>query len=697
MSFSDIKFFITNKTIFQPEMFIVKHKSDQISNTTTNITLYSSMELNLKRSLVDGNNSLTFFNSTTNHFLYSYQTSKNFSQLELTDIYNRTLQTTFQIEYYPNGLIPSNLTEYNNSQLDFSYSYSITNHTTLTLTLNSTLSDSAVVLLNSDRDSYSNQSKVIQTIHSFIFTNLSFTIYNVNMTVYTINKTLTKLSTIAINDTTKPIIQSYTIIPNITTIDANFTFSKVVKVNSTLTYANGSTITNIGTSFSSKMIKTFHVPVGEYTLSFALNDLFGNTNMYNFANIKTKLPNGSSLTVNTNTSVLTDDTKGINIKQIVMLNDTLQSFVNDSVRINLTINSIVLSSITVPFALMYEYILPSSQLIFYPTSPVTFSFTLVYTNLSYTLPMQFIHQTSNNKGAYTLNLQSYVSNVTIGQSITLHLISTDIFASSHVFVDVFITEMNYSEKFVLLNLSNGHLSNDFFVTIPFTTDQYLTFTATIYFENTYTIQKASVRLELTNYGVDTSYPILQAMTTQTRNSSVLLTLQISKPSNVELYYGLSKQVFSSQTINTLFQTDILVNLSTIMTQNSINYYYLIIQDSNGNKRIYNNNTIFFTIFIPKLDNIAPYNTTLIYISKDVANNGFVSFSANELVNVTIMCQYSNYLLGSFVCGVTSTFASSFQLPLSFPLTGTSYIITSVIMTDKAGNQTILLLNTAFQT
>lgn len=129
-----------------------------------------------------------------------------------------------------------------------------------------------------------------------------------------------------------------------------------------------------------------------------------------------------------------------------------------------------------------------------------------------------------------------------------------------------------------------------------------------------------------------------------------------------------------------------------MIQNATNYFYFVLTDSNGHSTTFDNNTHFFSVFVPKIDFQAPWNTTMLTITAQHQ----LTFQTNELVNVTAYCT-DTAQLSTFVCGQQSVFSQSFSISLQTPFTGTTYILKEVILTDKAGNKTTIALAMPFQT
>jgi len=128
-----------------------------------------------------------------------------------------------------------------------------------------------------------------------------------------------------------------------------------------------------------------------------------------------------------------------------------------------------------------------------------------------------------------------------------------------------------------------------------------------------------------------------------------------------------------------------------MVQNTVDYYYFVLKDSNGHTNTYDNNSNLFSVFIPQIDFQAPWNTTPITITGQQ-----LSFHTNESVNVTVICSDSAEL-NNFTCASQSAFGQIFSLSLQVPISGTAYLLREVIIIDKAGNSTTIALDMPFQT
>lgn len=677
---SDLKYFINNTPVYQPLPFIVTHQVKQFLNTTE-ITLESTTKLNISTSTVDSISNLVPDGTESSFYKYNFATSLNSSSLHLVDIYQRSLT---KLLTFPTLSDQSNDTS---TTLDFTFTKLLVNMTTLTIDLNTTELSSARVTINNTSDIITMNSTSISTFHSFTFTNLNFTTYQILMTVLTANKLLSKYSSITINDTSYPIITKYIISTGLTSINATFSFSKPSKADFYLMYPNGTISTRVGQNYVLQNNQFYNVPIGNYNITVGLTDQLNHHKQYNFPFIATdRLNNNSNIYFTTNQSVLTDQSKALELYPAVYFNGSKVMLI-DSLVISLEVNNLVIQTSTVSLANTLVLLLDQTALKMVGTTVLTVQISLPLYHLSAKQNLQYVFRTNQFLNASNLTLQSYVSNVTSNEVITLHISGTGYYNTSNAYIDLFSPSLGYSLAFVPLTINGGQLEQEFFITIPATTTMYINLQAVVIFGTTYYPCVSSIRLEVTT-GFDTSVP--QAITNLTlSNNSLLVNLSFntSEPVLVELYFGLNSTSFASLQINSLYQSVFLINLSQFLHENTNNYYYIKLTDSNGHSKSYNNNSFYYQVFMPKLDYQNPYNTTIFSVNA----GGVISFQSNEDVTVSVTCMDKNGIFGSYTCGSVS-YNRSFAIQLQFPLTGVLYIIQKVVLTDRAGNVATIIIN-----
>lgn len=683
---SDLTFFVTNRTIFQPFPFKITHKIIQFLNKTS-VTLSSSTQLNLQSSSIDNNHIIQFNGKNNSYYIYNYSTESESNSLYLKDIYNRSLSTVLTFPSLSNQINNNSSTS-----LDFKYNYQIQNITSIVFYINATQISSAQITLNSTRDFRTLYSTSLSQFHEFTCSNLLFTTYQISLTVLTSTKSLSKNIGISINDTTEPIITKYTISTGLTTIKTNFTFSKEVKIDYYLTYQNGTISLTKGNSYLIEQTKLFSVPIGKYNLTLGLTDHVNHHKQYNFYFIKTKqLDINSYLSFTTNQSVITNQDKGVELYPIVVFNGS-RVFLKDSMLINISSNSLLLQHSQISLANSSLLLLNSEVLSLFSTSILTISAYLPFYHLQFEKQIQLVIPVNLQTVSPYISLQSYVSNVSVNDVISLHLTSNGFSHSTTAYIDIYSPDLQYSLLYTSAQISNGQLTKDFFLTIPQIPFKTLNLTAKIFFDSVYYPTKSYLELVISN-GVDSSLPITNYYSLYNSSQSMILKVNSTKPVQLELFYGLNTSYLTSQIVNSNYQSEFIVNISSILYQNSYNYYYFKLHDSNGLESTYDNNSNYFYVYIPKIDYLAPYNITTVSLSA----NGTLSFKTNEEVTVQVKCMDTSGMVGNYQCGQENVFNTKFSILLSFPLSGLTYTIYQLILTDKAGNTKNLSLNFSFST
>lgn len=680
-------FFIVNKTINQPFLFYIHHSVNHIDNTTS-LDFTTNSQLDLSQSFINSHPDLTLMSSNASSYLYKAPVTTATNSISFMDHYNRTYADSIQVAL--TGTNSTNMLT-NSSALQFTYSYNLINSTFLQLSTIATYSSLANVTLISGIDHYSQQSLSKRTIQSFNFTKLSYTTYQATIRVWTTNASLTKSFSIDINDTSKPIITSYSIQTGLTQIQSNFTFTKSVKSYFTLIYPNGTTYRTNTTKFLSFVVQNFIVPIGLYNLNLSVIDQHNNTNSYSFTNIRTKqLPPNSSLSLNISKRVFTIQTPFLVLYPILVINSSITT-INYPLVVSLSMDGLLIQTQEVPFTTETHFNLDPADFDLQLTGQIFLNCSLPLYHLSTNTTLEYVDGLNTTIMAPTTELQTYQSNFTAGTTITLHLESNSFF-SSQIFVDIFCKELNYSLSFQVVNISSNYLNADFFVNLPLTNLQYLTLEAFVYSSTTYKPFSVQIRIELT-YGLDTTSPVLiDSSSIVTNNSIVQLAFNTTKPVITQIYYGTTPTVLLSYTVNSRYQSIFSVNLSSFMIQNATDYFFFTITDSSGHTTTFDNGSS-YSIFIPKIDFIAPSNMTAISIS----SSNVLIFTASESVTVTVFCDDAGYTMNQFTCGNQQIYGSNIAITLQVPIKGTTYIVQEIIMTDKAGNKTVLSLDLLFNT
>lgn len=685
MQISDINYFIANKTINQPNIFLITHKLNQISNKIL-LEFNSSSQLNLKTSQVNSEANLQLLNSTSHQFLYQTAINSTVNLVSLEDIYNRTYVDTIDTT-----ISSSNSTNSSINTFDFDYSYSITNNSVL-FTINGTEPSTFLITLSNSTIKLFQKTKVDSYTTKFTFINLAYDTYNGNISATSKNGSLNKLFTISILDKTIPVMSTHTITTSSDSIQVNFTFSKPVKYNISLIKNNKVLEIINGTRFLDYGESNFMVSGGSYDISLVIIDKSNNINHYVLTKIQTtNITSETYFNIHTDKSIISASTDQFSIYPMLVVNGT-QVTSNYTLTSEILINGILIQSMN--YTLANQIIIPLNKvsLSLFSTSTFTLSCSIPLYNLTIVKNLLYYVPINSSFSSPFVSLQSYGSNFTSGEIITLHLTSSQAVHSNKIFIDVFFPELQYSLTFLPNVLNNSKLDFNFFVKIPSTDRQFLTLEAIIYYNSNYNKSTAYLRLQLT-YGLDTINPtLLSGIKTYQDNSTVFLQINASDPIQLEIYYGLTQTLFSSIHIGAQFQSYYRLNLSSFMIQNANNIYYFKLIDSNGLTTLCTNASNYFSVFIPKIDFIAPWNTSSILINQ----TGHLNFSTNEDVTVSVYCIDTSYVMSQFVCGITNNYAKIFSLQLSFPIPNVSYYIQKLILTDRAGNQDIINLQLVYR-
>ena len=678
-SASKIDFFVVNKTIDQPDPFYISHSIDQTSNSTK-LDFTTNSELDLDHSYINSVPSLTLDSTINSLYFYNAPVTSQHNYISFIDMFNRS---------YKDSIIVDLNSSANSSNIQFDYSYDLT-FNSLLLTLNSSLSFFANVDLNSSIDHFSKLSSTTANNQTFSFPNLSYTMYQVTMRVWTTNISSVSEKTcfIDVNDTTKPKISSYSIQTGLTTIQANFSFTKKVLSDFSLIFPNGTIHQTNTSSFQNIVHQNYIVPIGTYKIFLSVIDKYNNINTYTFTDIKTQhLGPNSSLNVNLYKRIFTIHTPYLVLYPELFINGTHVT-TNDSLVVTLARNNLTIQIEAVPFSPEAKFIIDTAYIDLQMAGQLDLTCSLPLYHLSVNTTLDYVINQNTTIQAPDIVLQSYASNYTSGTTIALHLQSYSYIATI-AYVDIFCPELNYSLSISTINITNNKLDADFFVPLPQTNLQYLTLEAIVYSGN-YTSITTSIRIELTD-GFDTTNPDLFGTSLiSTNNSIILLTFNTTEPVHVEVDYGNSTNNLISYIVNGNYQSSFLVNFSSFMVQNVTDYYYFKLIDSSGHETTYNNGS-FYSIFVPKIDFIDPWNTSLITIGP----NNVLSFTANEEVTIKLLCDDLYKSFPVFSCGSQRTFGTNIAINLQVPVKGMVYIVQEVIMTDRAGNNTIIALDLSF--